>query len=237
MFDRTPEFADDPAPETEAQGSPAAPEPPAEAFPQGPARTAPADTIAGIDREIASCRACTLCRTRTRTVGGTGALRPLVLVVGEAPGREEDEQGLPFVGRAGKLLDDMLRAISLSRETNCFIANTIKCRPPDNRDPLPEEEAACFHFLERQIAALKPRAILASGRVALGRLVPASEGITRSHGQFFDYRGIPLMPVFHPSFLLRDPSQKAAAWGDLKKFRALLRELEPGYEQTWSAGR
>jgi DNA polymerase len=153
------------------------------------------------------------------------------MVIGEAPGRDEDAQGLPFVGKAGQLLDQMLEAISLSRKSNCFIANTIKCRPPENRDPTPEEQEACFPYLARQIKALKPAAILVVGRIAVQRLLGTTEGITRIHGRFFSYEGIPLLPTFHPSYLLRDPTQKKPAWEDLKTFRNRLRELCPDYEQ------
>jgi DNA polymerase len=220
-FEAAPVFADDP----ELAASP----------PDGPHSAESTPALATIAADIAACRACPLCKTRTQTVPGTGAMQPLVLVVGEAPGRDEDEQGLPFVGKAGQLLDAMLKSISLSRNANCFIANTVKCRPPENRDPAPEEEDACFPFLERQIEALKPKAILVVGRIAMARLLGRAEGITRIHGTFFEYRGVPVMPTFHPSFLLRDPSQKAGAWADLKKFRLRLRELSPGYEQAWSA--
>jgi DNA polymerase len=189
-----------------------------------------AGAIARIAEHIAACRACPLCRTRTHTVPGTGAENPAVMVIGEAPGRDEDAQGLPFVGKAGQLLDKMLEAIGLWRSANCFIANTIKCRPPENRDPLPAEQDACFLFLQSQIDALKPAAILVVGRIALQRLLGTALGITRIHGQFFDYEGIPLMATFHPSYLLRDPSQKRPAWEDLKKFEARLTELRPGYK-------
>jgi DNA polymerase len=211
VFDGFPSFEDDP----EAEDSAAA--------------------IARIAGEIASCNACSLCRTRISTVSGMGVAHPLVMVVGEAPGKDEDEQGLPFVGAAGKLLDSMLNAISLSRTKNCFIANTIKCRPPANRDPLPEETQACAHFLDRQIDVLAPKAILVAGRLALQRMLGGKPSITNMHGRFFDYKGIPLLPIFHPSYLLRDPAQKKPAWSDLQKFRLKLRELAPDYEQESSS--
>jgi len=152
------------------------------------------------------------------------------MVIGEAPGADEDAKGEPFVGKAGQLLDKMLLSIGLSRFSNCFIANTIKCRPPQNRDPLPEEDAACSHFLQAQIDLLRPAAILAVGRVAAQHLLKTTDGINRLRGQFFDYQGIPLMPTFHPSALLRDESLKRPAWEDLKKFRGRLLELNPAYE-------
>ena len=220
-FDKQPLFADD-----EAAAEPAAP---AAAFAGAGVQ---AGSIALIAEQVAACQACPLCRTRTHTVPGTGAEHPAAMVIGEAPGRDEDAQGLPFVGRAGQLLDKMLAAVGLWRSANCFIANTVKCRPPENRDPLPAEQDACFHFLHSQIAVLKPAAILVVGRIALQRLLGTVMGITRIHGQFFDYEGIPLMATFHPSYLLRDPSQKRPAWEDLKKFEARLSELRPGYKEA-----
>jgi DNA polymerase len=190
------------------------------------------DSAKLIAQEIAACKKCALFQTRKNTVSGVGALHPVVMVIGEAPGKDEDEQGFPFVGKAGQLLDKMLAAIFLSRRTNCFIANTIKCRPPENRDPAPEEQDACFAYLQRQIQVLKPSAILVLGRIALQRLLGTAEGITRIHGQFFSYEGTPLLATFHPSYLLRAPEQKRAAWEDLKKFREKLLELCPDYDQT-----
>lgn len=183
---------------------------------------APLDVIAA---KIAACTRCGLCNGRTNTVPGMGPAHPVVMVIGEGPGHDEDMQGLPFVGAAGQLLDKMLAAIKLSRETNCFIANIVKCRPPNNRDPLPEEAAACRSFLDAQISALKPKMILLVGRIALQNLLDTKIGITRIHGQFFEYNGIPVMPTFHPSALLRAPELKRDAWNDLKAFRAKLEEL------------
>lgn len=159
------------------------------------------------------------------------------MVIGEGPGAEEDLQGRPFVGRSGQLLDKMLAAVSLSRTVNVFIANIVKCRPPGNRDPQPEESEACAGYLAAQIAYIKPKAILALGRIASRNLLATNEGITRLRGRFFDYRGIPLMPTYHPSALLRDENLKRPAWEDLKRFREKLRELEPGYEAAFAARR
>ncbi len=155
-----------------------------------------------------------------------------MLVIGEGPGADEDAQGKPFVGRAGKLLDKMLAAIHLSRDTNCFIGNIVKCRPPQNRDPLPEETAACGSFLEAQIQLLRPHLILAVGRIAAQYLLDTTDGIGRLRGRFFDYGGIPLMPTYHPSALLRNEQLKRPAWEDLKTFRSRLLELAPGYDGT-----
>ncbi|MDR0375684.1 MAG: uracil-DNA glycosylase [Treponema sp.] len=186
--------------------------------------------IAAIAAEVRECRACGLCDLRILPVPGEGVQRPLVLVVGEAPGSEEDERGKPFVGVAGHLLDRMLASINLSRETNCFITNTVKCRPPGNRDPSPEETEACASFLARQIRVLRPAYILCMGRIAAQTMLRTSEGIGRLRGTFFDYTpdsaagapAIPLIATYHPSALLRDANLKRPAWEDLKKLLARL---------------
>jgi DNA polymerase len=148
-----------------------------------------------------------------------------VVVIGEGPGADEDSTGRPFVGRAGQLLDKMLGAINLDRNTNCFIANVVKCRPPNNRDPESDEIAACGPFLQRQLALLKPRAILTVGRVPTQALLGTADGISRLRGRFFEFQGIPLLPTYHPSALLRDESLKRPAWEDLKQLRAFLNSL------------
>jgi len=148
-----------------------------------------------------------------------------VLVVGEGPGADEDAQGRPFVGKAGQLLDKMLAAISLSRGTNCYIANVVKCRPPQNREPAPDEAAACRPFLDAQISLIRPRAIIALGRTAAQNILSTSDGINKLRGRFFEYRGIPVLPTYHPSALLRDETLKRPAWEDLKRFRARLDEI------------
>ena len=152
--------------------------------------------------------------------------RPLVLVIGEGPGADEDASGRPFVGKAGQLLDRMLGAVDLSRETNCFIANVVKCRPPNNRDPLPEEIAACAPFLDRQLALLKPRMILCLGRVAMQSLLHTDAGIGRLRGKLTVYKEFSLLGTYHPSALLRDASLKRAAWEDLKVLRDHLTALD-----------
>ena len=186
-------------------------------------------TLEDVAQKVASCSRCALSKKRTRTVPGMGVIRPAVLVVGEGPGAEEDAQGLPFVGPAGKLLDKMLEAISLSRDINCYIANIVKCRPPNNRTPLPEEADACMSFLEAQIHILKPKMILAAGRTAAQNLLKTTESLARLRGTFRDYNGIPLLVTYHPSALLRDVSLKRPAWEDLKLFRAELLRLVPDY--------
>ena len=182
---------------------------------------------------VAQCSACVLGRTRTHPVAGEGPeeLSRLinsveVMVIGEGPGADEDRQGRPFVGRAGQLLDKMLEAIQLSRKTNCYITNVVKCRPPQNRDPAPEERSCCAAFLDAQIRLLRPKMILVMGRIAAQHLLQTSDGIGKLRGRFFDYQGIPLMPTYHPSALLRDESLKRPAWEDLKQFRARLHELQ-----------
>lgn len=196
--------------------------------------TAKTSTISHIDQKIKECKRCQLSANRSRTVPGTGVENPFVLVIGEGPGEEEDRQGLPFVGPAGMLLDKMLSAIQLSRNTNCYIANIVKCRPPHNRTPLPEEADACRPFLDAQIAALKPKAILCAGTTAVKNLFHTTDGITKIHGKVLDYKGIPVVATYHPSALLRDPSNKRIAWDDLKIFRSELLKIDPSYENKQS---
>lgn len=188
-------------------------------------RTAPAasdDSLSKIAEEVTQCARCRLSETRKRAVPGEGVERPLVMVIGEGPGADEDASGRPFVGKAGQLLDRMLASIGLSRETNCFIANVVKCRPPQNRDPEADETAACACFLDRQIAVLRPKAILTVGRVPTQNILKTTEGIGRLRGKFVDFRGIPLLPTYHPSALLRDETLKRPAWEDLKLLRERL---------------
>jgi DNA polymerase len=201
----------------------------------GPGASVPTgteDSLETIAAEIRACTACPLHKTRTNAVPGEGAEQPLVMVIGEGPGADEDATGRPFVGRAGRLLDDMLASrgqIGLYRDKNCFISNVVKCRPPENRDPLPEETAACAPFLARQIALLKPRLILAVGRVSSQTLLNTEEGIGKLRGRFYDYGGVPLLPSYHPSALLRNEELKRPAWEDMKALRARLVELAPGF--------
>ncbi len=171
---------------------------------------------------IAQCTRCPLSKSRKNTVPGEGSIEPLVMVIGEGPGADEDESGRPFVGKAGQLLDKMLIAIDLSRNTNTFIANIVKCRPPQNRDPMFEEAQACRSFLDLQIQILKPKMILSIGRVSAQNLLGSKEPIGALRGKFFTYKGIPLMPTYHPSALLRDERLKRPAWEDLKLFKTRL---------------
>ncbi len=193
----------------------------------GTARNACPEELAAICAEVTSCTKCRLGEGRIRAVCGMGTLTPDVLVVGEGPGAEEDAQGLPFVGPAGKLLDRMLGAVGLSRETNCYIANVVKCRPPMNRDPAPDEVEACILYLRRQIAVLQPRVILCVGRVATQALTGWKEGINRLRGRWLSFEGLPLIATFHPSALLRDDTLKRPAWEDLKKLREFLGDPAP----------
>ena len=166
---------------------------------------------------MAGCLRCPLHQTRTNTVFGVGDRQADWLVVGEAPGAEEDKQGEPFVGRAGGLLNSMLRGIGLARE-QVFIANVLKCRPPANRDPRPEEVAQCLPYLERQIGLLQPKIMLAVGRIAAQNLLATDTpiGKLRGHVHRFGAAGIPLVVTYHPAYLLRSPTEKRKAWEDLK---------------------
>ncbi|MDE2454482.1 MAG: uracil-DNA glycosylase, partial [Burkholderiales bacterium] len=170
---------------------------------------------------VAACQACSLCESRTQTVFGVGHPRARWMVVGEAPGEQEDRQGEPFVGPAGQLLDAMLRALGLSRaedgppEQRVYIANTLKCRPPRNRNPAPEELARCEPFLVRQIELVQPTILLAMGRFAVQALLRSSEPIGRLRGRVHRYQGVPLVVTYHPAYLLRNLPDKARAWEDL----------------------
>lgn len=182
------------------------------------------DSLELIAQEVSACTACHLAAGRNRVVPGEGVSHPLVVVVGEGPGAEEDRIGRPFVGPAGHLLDKMLASIGLSRDENCYLANVVKCRPPGNRDPEKDEIAACASFLNRQLDLLAPRFILSMGRVASQTLLKTTEGIGKLRGKVYTYHGIPLLPTFHPSALLRNEELKRPAWDDLKKLRSLLQE-------------
>jgi DNA polymerase len=175
-----------------------------------------------LQERIAGCTRCTLSATRTQTVFGAGFAHADWLIVGEAPGAEEDRQGEPFVGRAGQLLNSMLRAIGLARE-QVFIANVLKCRPPGNRDPAPQEIAECLPYLERQIALIKPKIMLAVGRIAAQALLHTEVPLGRLRQQVhaFGATGVPLVVTYHPAYLLRTPADKRKAWEDLKFARGV----------------
>jgi len=201
-------------------------ESPAEATPPALSREDAAASLAQLEAKALACTACRLAATRRRVVFGEGVAWPLVLVVGEGPGAEEDSQGLPFVGASGKLLDKMLSSIGLSRGENCYIANIVKCRPPNNREPQPDEKAACTPYLREQIRLLAPRAILCAGRTAAQFLLDTTDGINRLRSRRYSFGGVPLLVTYHPSALLRDETLKRPAWEDLKGLRALLAELD-----------
>jgi DNA polymerase len=175
---------------------------------------------------VAACDACMLCRERKQAVLGVGDVNADWLFVGEGPGAEEDERGEPFVGQAGKLLDAMLAAIDLKRGEDVYIANVVKCRPPGNRNPEPEETSACWPYLERQIDLIRPKLIVALGRPAAQTLLNAEIKISASRGRLFDFRGIPLIVSYHPAYLLRSLHDKAKAWEDLCFMRRTMRELK-----------
>jgi uracil-DNA glycosylase len=180
--------------------------------------------------EVLSCTRCGLHAGRTQGVVGVGNPQADWMVIGEAPGAEEDRRGEPFVGRAGQLLDAMLRAIGLSRATNVYIANVLKSRPPNNRDPSPQEVAACLPYLRRQIELVRPRLLLAVGRIAAQNLLGTEESLSRLRGRVhrFGELNTPLIVTYHPAYLLRSPADKRKAWEDLKFARSVFRQLTAG---------
>ena len=171
---------------------------------------------------VSSCRKCGLCETRTQTVFADGDVKARLMFVGEAPGRDEDAQGVPFVGRAGQLLNKMIAAIDLRRE-DVYICNVLKCRPPENRTPLPDEVEQCRPYLEQQIALVKPALICALGLSAMQALLQTKASMGSMRGKTFTYRGVPVIPTYHPAALLRNPALKHEAWVDLQRVRDLLR--------------
>jgi len=190
-----------------------------------------AGALASLSREVAACTRCALHQGRTQAVFGVGSVDAALMVVGEAPGADEDRQGEPFVGRAGRLLNAMLRAIGLTRG-EVYIANIVKCRPPRNRDPAPEEATACEGYLRRQIELVGPRVILAAGRVAAQSLLRTQESVgalrRRRHAYNGVEPGVPVVVTYHPAYLLRSPQQKDKAWADLKLARTMLQEHGEG---------
>ena len=180
----------------------------------------------GLRALVKDCRRCKLCETRTQTVFGVGVENASLMVVGEGPGADEDAQGEPFVGRAGKLLDEMLKSIGRTRQDNVFIANVVKCRPPGNRDPEPVEAESCRPYLEQQIRLVKPKLIVALGRIAAQRLLNTDEPLARLRGPMHAYGPdrTPLFITYHPAYLLRSPREKAKSWDDLKKVSRFLKE-------------
>lgn len=179
----------------------------------------------GLKSVCADCTRCGLCETRHNVVFGVGNEDADIMFVGEGPGEQEDLKGQPFVGPAGKLLDDMLCIIDLSRETNCYIANIVKCRPPHNRDPLETEQDACIGYLREQVTLLRPKLIVCLGRIAAMRLIREDFKITREHGQWVKKGGFELMAMYHPAALLRDPTRRPDAFEDLMSLREKARAV------------
>ena len=181
-----------------------------------------------LKQAVSACTACGLHATRTQTVFGVGDERAEWLLVGEAPGAEEDRLGEPFVGQAGKLLDNMLAALGLRRGENVYIANVLKCRPPGNRNPEPGEVACCTPFLLRQIALIRPKVIVAMGRFAAQTLLASDATIASMRGRVHRYAGVPLVVTYHPAYLLRNLPDKAKAWSDLVFARRMMQDLQAG---------
>ena len=183
-----------------------------------------ADSWERLKQDCGACRGCALADTRTHVVFGDGCETAEIMLIGEGPGQREDEQGIPFVGRAGQLLDDMLEIIHLDR-TKVYIANVVKCRPPQNRDPLNVEQDACIGYLRRQAALMKPKIIVCLGRISAMEIIKEDFKITQEHGQFFEKNGIQMMALYHPAALLRDPRKKPETFEDLKRLQAKIQEL------------
>jgi len=185
-----------------------------------------------IRQKCLKCEKCSLCKTRTNIVFSDGIPNSKLVLVGEAPGYWEDQKGKPFVGKAGQLLDKIFACVGLSREKDVYICNTIKCRPPENRNPLPEEKEACREYLDAQLEILKPKIILICGSVALNSLLPDESGITRVRGKWFEGKnGAKMMPIFHPSYLLRNDSKEKGSpkwlmWQDIKEIKRVYDELK-----------
>ena len=178
-----------------------------------------------LEQQCLACQKCALSDTRTNVVFGVGSPTAEVMFIGEGPGENEDLQGEPFVGRAGQLLDDMLEIIDLSRKSNVYIANIVKCRPPQNRDPLNTEQEACIGYLRNQVALIRPKIIVCLGRIAAMKVIKEDFKITKEHGQWFERNGVHMMAMFHPAAVLRDPRRRPEAFEDLKKLEKKIREI------------
>ncbi|WP_424946894.1 uracil-DNA glycosylase [Candidatus Spongiihabitans sp.] len=212
-----------PAADDDRAAAPTVAEPNAPNAPNAPNTPNTLDTLDKVAMEINQCRRCQLHATRIKAVPGVGSVQAQWMFIGEAPGQNEDQQGLPFVGRAGQLLDAMIAALGMTRE-QVFIANVIKCRPPANRDPVPEEIAECEPYLHRQLALVKPKVIVALGRVSAQALLKTSESLGHLRGKVHQYgsSNTPLVITYHPAYLLRSPSQKAKSWADLLLARSVV---------------
>lgn len=181
-----------------------------------------------LEKTCKECKNCALWETRHNVVFGVGNKNADVMFVGEGPGENEDLQGIPFVGRAGALLDDMLKIIDLSRDKNVYITNIVKCRPPKNRDPMNSEQDACIDYLRQQYSLVKPKIVVCLGRIAAMSLIKPNFKMTAEHGQIFDKDGIKFMAIYHPAALLRDVNKRPETFVDLKRLQALIKELCPG---------
>ena len=198
----------------------------------GCAKASPRSAVAPEDRakalellrgEMGDCKLCKLCRGRTNIVFGAGSPDAEVMFIGEGPGRDEDRQGIPFVGRAGQLLTKIIEAMGYTRE-DVYIANIVKCRPPENRNPEPDEVEACIDFLIRQVEIIQPRVMVCLGSVAVRNLLGQELKISKVRGNFLDWRGTPVMPTYHPAFLLRNSNMKKPVWEDMQKVMKLLKK-------------
>ena len=178
-----------------------------------------------LEETCLACRKCGLCETRHHVVFGVGNPKAKVMFVGEGPGENEDLQGEPFVGRGGQLLDKMLAAVDLDRNTNVYITNIVKCRPPQNRDPLPQEQEACIGYLRNQVALIRPKIIVCLGRIAAMRIIKEDFKITKEHGQWFEKSGVQMTAIFHPAALLRDPRRRPETFVDLKSIQANIKQV------------
>ena len=178
-----------------------------------------------LEKNCKACKKCQLCKTRHNVVFGVGNKNAEVLFIGEGPGENEDLQGEPFVGRGGQLLDKMLNAVDLDRRKNIYIANIVKCRPPQNRDPLQEEQDACISWLRNQVALIRPKIIVCLGRIAAMKIIRPDIKITKEHGIFFERNGVLLMATLHPAALLRNPANKPEAFNDFLKLREKIKEV------------
>lgn len=187
-----------------------------------------------LEQECSRCRECALYQTRKNVVFGVGNPQAEIMLVGEGPGANEDEQGIPFVGKAGQFLDDMLAIIGLDR-TRVYIANIVKCRPPGNRDPMNVEQDACIGYLRRQIALVRPKILVSLGRIAAMRLIDPKFRITREHGVWFDVDGMRMMALYHPSALLRDPGKRPETFDDLKSLQKEIGRIctHTALDQPW----
>ena len=178
-----------------------------------------------LKNDCMNCKKCSLCETRNNLVFGEGNPNADVLFIGEGPGKNEDLEGKPFVGRSGKLLDKMLMAVGLNRETNIYIANIVKCRPPENRDPKPEEQEICINWLREQVRLIRPKVIVCLGRISAQRIIDQNFRVTKQHGEFIEKNDTLLMGTFHPAALLRNPNNKPDGFDDFIKLRDKLLEL------------